>query len=140
MRNWSLFTGLAAASIATAPLAAEAYTIEDAKTGAHLRAEAALAVSLIFFPCHISTPMEAALARYQAFKAGLQKDQHRIDLAIAEADFDYQMSLVDLACPDPDAPETVRVDEINALIVNSAMDRMDAIVAVEAAADEMRED
>ncbi len=132
MRNQFLITGFAAVCIATAPLEAEAYTMEDAKAGAHLRSEASVVVSLLFFPCHRSAAMEAPLARYEAFKAGLQKDQHRIDLAIAEGDLEYQMSLVDIACPDPDAPETAQMDEINASVVNDAMDRMDAIVAAAA--------
>lgn len=125
MRLISLLLTIVAASAVSPALAS--YTVQDANAGAQLRAEASIAVSLLYFPCHRAPAMEAPLARYEAFKAGLTNDRQKIDLAIAEADFDYQMSLVDIDCPDPDAPETAQRDEINAAVVTSVLDRMDTL-------------
>ncbi len=134
-RSAILTSAFVGALLMAGPSAASAYTAQDAAAGAQLRAEASLAVSILYFPCHSPTALAEPLVRYETFKAGLVSEAQKTDLAIVEADFDYQMSLVDIACPDPDAPETQARDDLNASIVNSVLDRMELLVLAPANAD-----
>jgi len=113
-----------ASLVAAAPAQADSYSIEDAVAGAQLRSEASVIVPIIYSPCGTSEALAAPSARYNEFRAALKLNRHRLDLAIAEADFDYQMSLVDISCREFTPKEAAQIGELNAAIVNSTLDRM----------------
>ena len=73
--------------------------------------------------------MDPVLERYSAFVERLTLTRQQIDMDIALADHEYQMSLVDIACPEPDAPETLERERLEILVANSALDRMDQLLA-----------
>jgi len=106
-------------------LAPTTYSIADAQTGAEFREQAGIAINILFWPCQRSVGHGDSMARYQAIKDGLTLDRYAIDLAIAEADFNYYMTLVDLACPNPNAPETVERDTTDIARANGALDSME---------------
>lgn len=104
------------------------YTLKDINDGAQLRAEAAIVIPIVFYPCGSSGALEPVQNRYATFVEGLTQIRQRIDLDIALADFNYQMSLVDIACPDADAPETLEHEKTLIAVANSVLDRMDRLV------------
>ncbi|WP_114520361.1 hypothetical protein [Altererythrobacter sp. ZODW24] len=89
-----------------------AYGMKEAQDGAAFRIFAAEAVKLITPGCpHSVVPetmaiMAPAIQRYERLKASVSGTSLAIDLAIVEADNLYPLTLVDLACPESDAPET----------------------------------
>ncbi|MEL6528619.1 MAG: hypothetical protein AAFQ27_01570 [Pseudomonadota bacterium] len=114
-------------AMAQGELVKASYSMEDARSGAQLRSEAAIIVPILMHPCRSSSAMELPAARYVAFKSELMLDRQRMDLAIVEADHAYMMSLVDIACPEPNSPEAIKREELNISIVNSVLDRMERI-------------
>ena len=104
------------------------YTLKDINEGAQLRAEAAIVIPILFSPCAHSAAMDPVSDRYAAFVEGLVLTRQRIDMDIALADYDYQMSLVDILCPDPGAPETLEREKIDIAVAISVLDRMDRLV------------
>lgn len=104
------------------------YSFEDARNGAQLRGVAATIIPILMWPCPTSPAFDVPAARYQALKASLVLDRQKMDLAIVEADHEYHMSLVDIACPDPEAPETLEREKLNISIVNGALDRIERLV------------
>ena len=108
---------------------AVAYTLEDARSGAQLRAEADILMPIIFNPCGSSPAMAPVQERFAAMLHGITENRHKFDIVIVRADYDYQMSLVDIACPDFTAEQQADYDELNASVANSVMDRMDQLLA-----------
>ncbi|MBV7259459.1 hypothetical protein [Erythrobacter crassostreae] len=104
------------------------YSLEDIRAGAQLRAEAAIVVPIVFGPCGHSPAMDPVLDRYAEFVESLTEIRQKIDLDIALADYNYQMSLVDIACPEPEAPETLEREKLQISVADSVLDRMDALV------------
>ena len=105
------------------------YSQADAGAGAELRSHASVAVSFLFFPCSKSSAWDAPIARYFGIKDGLKDERHVIDLSIVEADFNYQMTLADVACADPKSPEAAQRDTLNIAVVESALDRLEKNLA-----------
>ncbi|MCK0128903.1 hypothetical protein [Erythrobacter sp. F6033] len=104
------------------------YSLEDIRKGAQLRAEASIVIPMVFNPCGTSPAMDPVLERYAAFVESLTEARQKIDMDIALADYNYQMSLVDIACPEPEAPETLEREKLEISVANSVLDRMDALV------------
>jgi hypothetical protein len=104
------------------------YSMDDARAGAELRANAAVVIPIVFNPCGSSSAMEPTIQRFRAFVADLPELSQSMDMAIARADYDYQMSLVDLLCPDTALPEYHESEKLNIAIANDVLDRMDQLV------------
>lgn len=104
------------------------YSHEDARRGAQLRAEAAIVIPMIFDPCGSSSAMDDTNTRYARFSDRLSLPRQSTDLAIARADYDYRMSLVDIQCLVQNAPEFLAREKLNILVANSVLDRMEALI------------
>ncbi|MEP0392221.1 MAG: hypothetical protein ABJ205_05085 [Erythrobacter sp.] len=104
------------------------YSLVDAQAGAQLRAEASIVIPIVFNPCGSSPAMEPTKERFRAFVAGLSELRQTMDIAIARVDFDYQMSLVDLLCPNRALPEYLESEKLEIAVANSVLDRMDRLV------------
>jgi hypothetical protein len=101
------------------------YTVDDVQAGSELRSNVYIVVSTLYHYCSKSDVLEPAIKRYAAMRDGQKSHARKIDFALPHADYDYQMSLVDLACPDLTEDEQQRMDEINARVANTTMDRME---------------
>jgi len=104
------------------------YSLKDIREGAQLRAEAIIVIPIVFHPCGKSAALDPVLDRYAAFLEGLTQTRQKIDMDIALADYDYQMSLVDINCPSEDAPDTLERETLDILVANGVLDRMDRLV------------
>ena len=104
------------------------YSMADARAGAQLRSEASIVIPIIFHPCGNSPAMGPTTQRFRAFVADLTKPSQVMDIAIAQADFDYQMSLVNVDCTDKALPEFREREKLNIAVANSVLDRMDRLV------------
>lgn len=131
----ALLATLAALSL---PMAANAgptetipvpYSIADAGRGAQLRVQAAVVLPIVLDPCGLSPAMAPVLERYRALAIEANDDRIHVDFAIARADYDYRMSLVDILCREFTEEQQKDVDTLNASIANSTMDRMGAVIA-----------
>lgn len=104
------------------------YSMDDARAGAQLRSEAATVIPIVFNPCGTSPAMEPTARRFDAFVEDLKHRSQTMDIAIARADYDYQMSLVDLLCPNRALPEYLEREKLEIAVANSVLDRMDRLV------------
>lgn len=91
-----------------------------------MRSHAAIVIPIVYGPCPRSDVIEPVVARYEQFKSGLTGDSRHIDLAIAESDYQYQMSLVDIACPELSYDEALEYDTLRAVVANQALDWMES--------------
>ncbi len=128
-----LYAGFAGALLA-GPAAAEkpddtGYSAEDAKSGARLRAEAGVAVATLFHPCGEPDGLTAVKERYVALRDRHLSHRQKMNFIIAKADYDYQMSLIDINCPVLTDDERLEMDELNAAVANAAMDRIEIAIA-----------
>ncbi|WP_298337179.1 hypothetical protein [uncultured Erythrobacter sp.] len=104
------------------------YTYDDVISGAQLRAEAGVVIGAIFNPCGTTPAMQPTIDRFELFVESLPAEAQKLDMAIARADYDYQMSLVDIACPDFTEQETLEYEKLEISVANSVLDRMDRLV------------
>lgn len=104
------------------------YLPDDAREGAQLRAEIGVVLQFLYHPCTSSDVLVPAIERYQALRDGQMAYARRLDFVIARADYDYQMSLVDIACPDWSEEQQREADELNASVADATMDRMDIVL------------
>ena len=94
------------------PVQSQSYSAQDAMRGAEFRSSAAGVVGYVFSPCPIpeTSPnwerFAALVSAYEKLKAELQESAPHLDLLIVEADLQYELSLVDITCPDADDPAT----------------------------------
>jgi len=105
------------------------YSLKDARAGAQLRAEASILMPIIFDPCGSTPAMGPVKERFAAMLHGVTQDRHKFDIVIARSDYDYQMSLVDIACPELNAEQQAEADKLKASVANSVMDRIDTLLA-----------
>ncbi|GMN02636.1 hypothetical protein [Erythrobacter sp. MTPC3] len=54
--------------------------------------------------------------------------RQQMDLAIAKADYDYRMSLVDIACAEIDEATARQAEKLEIAMANSVLDRMEALI------------
>ena len=121
------------ASLACGSASANSYTPEDASSSAQFREMAQVAVPILFQPRGTSEAYAPVYARYEALKSSLTLYRQKIDLAIVEADNEYHLTLIDVICADPEDEEKADRDALNIAIANSAMDRLEKLVADDAA-------
>jgi len=105
------------------------YSLKDARAGAQLRAEAAILMPIIFDPCGSTPAMQPVKERFGAMLHGITQDRHKFDVVIARSDYDYQMSLVDIACPELTTEQQAEADKLEASVANSVMDRIETLLA-----------
>ena len=105
------------------------YSLADASQGARLRSEIGVVLSSVLNPCGTSTGLSAALKNYNALRTSQAGTPREVDFAIARADYDYEMSLVDIACPELNAEQQAEADELEAAVANTVMGRIDILLA-----------
>lgn len=105
----------------------DVYTAQDAVSGAQFRSEASGAIWILFHPCPKSDLYAPVMARYDRIK-GMLSEARSIDLAIAHADYDYQMSLVDIACPEVGEAGERQTDSFQAALAHEYLDRMEDVL------------
>ncbi|WP_379549510.1 hypothetical protein [Qipengyuania sp. DGS5-3] len=104
------------------------YLPDDARAGAQLRAEVGVVLQFLYNPCGGTDALVPAIDRFVALRDGQKAYARRLDFVIARADYDYQMSLVDIACPDWSEEQQREADELNASVADATMDRMDIVL------------
>ena len=105
------------------------YSLKDARAGAQLRAEAGILMPIIFDPCGSTPAMQPVKERFGAILHGITQDRHKFDIVIARSDYDYQMSLVDILCPELTEEQQAEADRLEASVANSVMDRIETLLA-----------
>lgn len=110
------------------------YTAADAAKGANLRSETSIILPILKSPCalpetdDIQNLYTALQSRYEALKASVSDQAFAMDFVITEADYDYQMSLVDIACPDPSNPSTKENAAQSLMIAEENLGRIENLV------------
>lgn len=104
------------------------YSARDAQQGAQLRSDISAVISALYHPCGSSDEIVPAMVRYEALRDGQVTHRRKIDFAVVRADYDYQMSLVDILCAEFSEAEQREVDELNAAVAETTMDRIDAVL------------
>ena len=107
---------------------AQGYTVADAQAGAKLRSYAGIAVQNPFNPCFQSAELTAQGKRFEKLKAGLAGNPFGIDIAIAEADYNYQMSQVDIACPEEGSATEKQGAAIHVTMASEWLGRIEALL------------
>lgn len=110
------------------PAQAQHYSLEDARNGGQLRTEIGAAITFLFDPCVRTDGITPAITRFKAIQNSEDGQARRLDFAIVRADYDYKMSLVDIACHELTNEEQREADEFQASVANSVMDRIETVL------------
>lgn len=121
--------GLCSTAQAHSEQAAKTYTARDAGLGAGLRSNIGVVIGTLYHPCPKTEIVKPAVERFEALRDGQASYARQIDFAIARADYDHQMSLVDIHCPELSDEEQQQSDETTIAIADSSMDRIEIILA-----------
>lgn len=108
---------------------AAAYSVQDARHGAELRSEAAQFLALIGNGCGRRPALEPAEARYERLKNAIADTPYAMDIAIAEADFNLRMGMVDMLCSERPKDEQAVLDKIHGDMADRLLARMEQRVA-----------
>ena len=110
------------------------YSVSDAKSGAAFRHHARDVVAKFNLKCPFTEKPEVlaqydeAQLRYDALKDSISGRSFATDLASAEADYEYLMSVTDLECAAPDGEGTAEKVAQEIAQINAQLEQLEKIV------------